>query len=108
MSYSHMVDNEVSPLTIEVPKIVQDIPSGLDRTQVTSSEPMEQLSDGQRDPPTHFGKPESQKPNFDFNGPYPSRTATLPGIPVPASRGTSTAGTTVPGNGQGPGCGCGA
>ncbi|KAH0518873.1 Interleukin-3 receptor class 2 subunit beta [Microtus ochrogaster] len=29
-----------------------------------------QLSDGQRDPPTHFGKPESQKPNFDLNGPY--------------------------------------
>ncbi|KAM7317354.1 hypothetical protein ACRRTK_023656 [Alexandromys fortis] len=79
MSYSHTVDNEVSPLTIEVPKIVQDLPSGPDPTPVTSSEPTEQLSDGQRDPQTHFGKPESQKPNFDFNGPYlgPPKTHSL-------------------------------
>ncbi|XP_050021632.1 cytokine receptor common subunit beta isoform X4 [Alexandromys fortis] len=76
MSHSHTVDNEVSPLTIEVPKIVQDLPSGPDPT---SSEPTEQLSDGQRDPQTHFGKPESQKPNFDFNGPYlgPPKTHSL-------------------------------
>ncbi|KAK7795316.1 hypothetical protein U0070_027073 [Myodes glareolus] len=79
MSYPYMADNEVSPLTIEVPKIVQDLPSGADPTPVISPEPMEQLSDGQRDPPTHLGKPESQKPNFDFNGPYlgPPQTHSL-------------------------------
>uniref|UniRef100_UPI0020228AD0 cytokine receptor common subunit beta n=1 Tax=Myodes glareolus TaxID=447135 RepID=UPI0020228AD0 len=79
MSYPYTADNEVSPLTIEVPKIVQDLPSGADPTPVISPEPMEQLSDGQRDPPTHLGKPESQKPNFDFNGPYlgPPQTHSL-------------------------------
>ncbi|CAO2601575.1 Cytokine receptor common subunit beta, partial [Lemmus lemmus] len=79
MSYPHSVDNEVSPLTIEVPKIVQDLPSGADPTPVTSSEPMEQPSDCQRDQPTNFGKPESKKPNFDFNGPYlgPPQTNSL-------------------------------
>lgn len=62
-------ESEVSPLTIEDPNVVQDLPSGPDITPAASSEPMEQPPDPQRDPSVS-DRPESQTPSFDFNGPY--------------------------------------
>ncbi|XP_051045269.1 cytokine receptor common subunit beta isoform X2 [Phodopus roborovskii] len=79
-SCAHSGDSEVSPLTIEDPKIVRDPP---DTTPAASSAPMEQTSNAQRDPPTPSGRPETQTPSFDFNGPYlgPLQTHSLPDLP---------------------------
>lgn len=80
---AHLGDNEVSPLTIEDPKIVQDPPPGPDTTPAASPELVEQTSDAPRDPPTPSGRPENQTPSFDFNGPYlgPLQTHSLPDLP---------------------------
>lgn len=82
MSYTHLDDNEVSPLTIEEPDIVQDLPSGPDITPAASSEPMEQPSDDQVGPPTP-GKPKKELSTFDFNGPYMGspQSHSLPDLP---------------------------
>ncbi|MEJ1271543.1 hypothetical protein NN561_002384 [Cricetulus griseus] len=83
MSCAHLGDNEVSPLTIEDPKIVRDPPSGPDTTPAASSELMEQTSNAQRVPPIPPGRAEMQTPSFDFNGPYlgPLQTHSLPDLP---------------------------
>ncbi|XP_052603431.1 cytokine receptor common subunit beta [Peromyscus californicus insignis] len=85
MSYAHLGVNEVSPLTIENPNIVQDPPSGPDSTLAASSEPMDQLSTDQQDPPTTSGRPGNQTPSFDFDGPYLGslQTHSLPDLPGP-------------------------
>ncbi|XP_059103592.1 cytokine receptor common subunit beta-like isoform X2 [Peromyscus eremicus] len=85
MSYAHLGVNEVSPLTIENPNIVQDPPSGPDSTPAASSEPMDQLSNDQQDPPTTSGRPGNQTPSFDFNGPNLRlpQTHSLPDLPGP-------------------------
>nr|XP_042121120.1 cytokine receptor common subunit beta [Peromyscus maniculatus bairdii] len=85
MSYAHLGVNEVSPLTIENPNIVQDPPSGPDSTPSTSSEPMDQLSNDQRDPPTPSGRPGNRTPSFDFDGPYLGslQTHSQPDLPGP-------------------------
>lgn len=83
VSYTHLEDNEVSPLTIEDPNIIRDPSSGPDTTPAASSEPMEQSSNVQVDPPTLSGRPRKQLPSFDFNGPYlgPPQSHSLPDLP---------------------------
>ncbi|KAL1763965.1 cytokine receptor common subunit beta [Sigmodon hispidus] len=83
VSFAHLGDNELSPLTIEDPKIVQDPSSGPDTTPAASSEPMEQPSSTQQDPAIPSDKPEIQTPSFDFNGPYlgPPQAHSLPDLP---------------------------
>ncbi|XP_028639786.1 cytokine receptor common subunit beta-like, partial [Grammomys surdaster] len=83
VSYTHLEDNEVSPLTIVDPNMVQDPPSGPDTTPAASSEPTEQPSDVQEDPPTPSGRPRKKIPSFDFNGPYlgPPQSNSLPDLP---------------------------
>lgn len=83
VSYTHLEDNEVSPLTIEDPNIIRDPPSGPDTTPAAASEPMEQSSNVQVDPPTLSGRPRKQLPSFDFNGPYlgPPQSHSLPDLP---------------------------
>ncbi|XP_051015868.1 cytokine receptor common subunit beta [Acomys russatus] len=83
VSYTHLEDNEVSPLTIEDPDIVRDLPSGPDTTPAASSASMEQLSDDQVDPPTPSGRPKKQMSTFDFNGPYlgSPQSHSLPDLP---------------------------
>ncbi|XP_052017527.1 cytokine receptor common subunit beta isoform X1 [Apodemus sylvaticus] len=83
VSYRHLEDNEVSPLTIEDPNMARDPPSGPDTTPDASSEPTEQPSDVQIDPPTP-GRPKKKTPSFDFNGPYlgPPQSHSLPDLPA--------------------------
>lgn len=79
----HLEDNEVSPLTIEDPNMVQDLPSGPNTTPAASSEPTEQPSQVQVHPPTPSSRPRKQLPSFDFNGPYlgPPPSHSLPDRP---------------------------
>nr|XP_034372784.1 cytokine receptor common subunit beta-like isoform X2 [Arvicanthis niloticus] len=83
VSYTHLEDNEVSPLTIEDPNMVRDPPSGPDTTPAASSEPTEQPSHVQGNPPTPSGRTKKQIPSFDFNGPYlgPPQSHSLPDLP---------------------------
>lgn len=73
----------MSPLTIEDPNMVRDPPSGPDTTPAASSEPTEQPSNVQVDPPTPSGRPKKQIPSYDFNGPYlgPPESHSLPDLP---------------------------
>lgn len=84
VSYRHLENNEVSPLTIEDPNMAPDPLSGPDTTPDASTEPTEQPSDVQVDPPTLSGKPKKKTPSFDFNGPYlgPPQSHSLPDLPA--------------------------
>ncbi|XP_021492385.1 cytokine receptor common subunit beta [Meriones unguiculatus] len=87
-SYTHLEDNEVSPITIEYPNTVRDPPSGPDstpaaNTPAASSEPMEQPSGAQVHAPAPSGRLKKQTPSFDFNGPYlgSPQAHSLPDLP---------------------------
>ncbi|XP_017658236.1 interleukin-3 receptor class 2 subunit beta-like [Nannospalax galili] len=82
VSFVHLEDSEVSPLTIEDPNMVQDPASGPGMTPAISSEPMEQPPDPQLDPLIPSSRLENQIPSFYFNGPYlgPSHNHSLLGL----------------------------
>ncbi|KAM6216473.1 cytokine receptor common subunit beta-like [Rhynchocyon petersi] len=63
--FTHTVDTEVSPVTMEITKAADDSPSGPEE-----SLPMEQHPYPQPSLATHSGRPENQACVFDFNGPY--------------------------------------
>lgn len=83
VSYAHLEDNDLSPLTIEDPNIIRDPSSGPDTTPAASSESTEQLPNVQLEGPTPSSRPRKQLPSFDFNGPYlgPPQSHSLPDLP---------------------------
>ncbi|NP_001274318.1 interleukin-3 receptor class 2 subunit beta isoform 2 precursor [Mus musculus] len=83
VSYEHLEDNNVSPLTIEDPNIIRDPPSRPDTTPAASSESTEQLPNVQVEGPIPSSRPRKQLPSFDFNGPYlgPPQSHSLPDLP---------------------------
>lgn len=72
--------SEVSPLTTEDPKGARESPPEPDVTLATSDPPTEQPPSPKPGLSARPGKPESQVPGFDFNGPYlgPPQSRSLP------------------------------
>lgn len=80
--------SEVSPLTIEDPKVASDSPSEADPTPAASDLPTEPPPSPQLCFSAPLGRPESQVFGFDFNGPYLS-LPDLMGQEPPPQTGTS-------------------